>query len=390
MIEFERWVCIMYLKNLLTKERVQEALQKYYFHIALIVCFSVPITLLMTLDYLNIESFYLFNTRFLFDETWKGRMFYLFFIWLLFLESIIESEKIVEKRPKNRFRILLFFICANVPLLYVLTVNFLGMNQAIVELGRIIGINSGEYFMFLSWPLSFEYLVFFISFLIAIILAYKTDGLKTFSISLSLLGVMSFVYMIDTYYPEGMLKPLQMLALPAAACAAALLEILGYNFTLTYQPGPRSLPLISIPDFWRPRYSVGIVWSCAGVHSFLLYLLIILLLFRRSNISGFRKLTYFILGGICTYFVNTLRIASYFVIRESSGKNAAQFFHDSVGELYFLFWMFAYVLIIISVEKFMLVEKIRCGIQRLCSLLETMKSKLSSYLRTKLKRVVKK
>jgi len=386
MIEFERWVCMMYLKNLLTKERVQEALKKYYFHIALIVCFAVPIMLLMTLDYLNIESFYLFNTRFLFDETWKGRMFYLFFIWLLFLESIIESEKIVEKRPKNRFRILVFFICANVPLIYVLAVNFLGMNQAIVELGRIIGINPGEYFMFLSWPLSFEYLVFFISFLIAIILAYKTDGLKTFSISLSLLGVMSFIYMIDTYYPEGMLKPLQMLALPAAACAAALLEILGYNFTLTYQPGPRSLPLIYMPGF----PPIGIVWSCAGVHSLLLYLLIILLLFRRSNISGFRKLVYFIIGGICTYFVNTLRIASYFVIRESSGQNAAQFFHDSIGELYFLFWMFTYILIIISVEKFMLVEKIKYGIQRLCFLLETMKSKLSSYLRTKFKRVVKK
>jgi len=376
----------MHLKNVLTKESVQEALKKYYFHVALIVCFVVPVILLMTLDYLNIESFYLFNTRFLFYETWKGRMFYMFFIWLLFLELIIESEKIVEKRPKNRFRILVFFICANVPLIYVLAVNFLGMNQAIVELGRIIGINPGEYFMFLSWPLSFEYLVFFISFLIAIFLAYKTDGLKTFSISLSLLGVMSFVYMIDTYYPEGMLKPLQMLALPAAACAAALLEILGYNFTLIYRPGPRSLPTISMAGF----HPVGIVWSCAGVHSLLLYLLIILLLFKRSDISGFRRLVYFIIGAVCTYFVNILRIASYFVIRESSGQNAAQFFHDSIGELYFIFWVFAYILLIISVERFMVVEKTRHSMQKLRSLLETMKSKLSSYLRTKFKRVVKK
>lgn len=356
----------MYLKNILTRRKIQETLKKYYFHVALLVCFAVPIMLLMTLDYLNIESFYLFNARFLFDETWKGRMFYLFFIWLLFLESIIDSEKIVEKRPKTRFRILAFFICANVPLIYVLVVNFLSMNQTIVELGRIIGINPGEYFMFLAWPLSFEYLVFFLSFLIAIILAYKTDGLKTFSISLSLLGVMSFVYMIDTYYPEGMFKPLQMLALPAAACAAALLEILGYNFTLFYRPGPRSLPTIFMPGF----DPIGIVWSCAGVHSLLLYTLIILLLFKRSNISGFRKLTYFVIGAICTYFVNTLRIASYFVIRESSGKDAAQFFHDSIGELYFIFWVFAYILIIISIERFMLVEKTRYGIQRLRFLLK--------------------
>jgi len=110
---------------------------------------------------------------------------------------------------------------------------------------------------------------------------------------------------------------------------------------------------------------VGIVWSCAGVHSLLLYLLIILLLFKRSNISRIRKLVYFIVGAVCTYFVNILRIASYFVIRESSGQDAAQSFHDSIGELYFIFWMFAYILLIISIERFMLVEKTRYGIQRL-------------------------
>ena len=351
----------MHPKNVLAKERVQELLKKYYFHTTLLVCFTVPIILLVILDYLNIESFWPINDRFLFNETWKGRMFYLFFIWLLFLESIIDLERIVEKRPKNRFRILTVFICASVPLIYILGVNFFGINQAVVKLGLDIGIGSDPYFIFLSWPLSLEYLVFFISFLIAIFLAYKTDGMKTFSISLSLLGVMGLVYTVDTYYPEGMLKPLQMLALPAAACAAALLEILGYNFTLRYQPGPGSLPTIYMGGF-QP---VGIVWSCAGVHSLLLYLLIILLLFKRSNISGFRKLVYFIVGAVCTYFVNILRIASYFVIRESSGQNAAQSFHNSIGELYFIFWMFAYILLIISIERFMLVEKTRYGIQRL-------------------------
>jgi len=377
----------MYLKTILNGRKIQETLKKYYFHIALLLSFAVPIMLLMILDYLNIEGFYLFNERFLFNETWKGRMFYLFFIWLLFLESIIDLDKIAEKRPKNFFRILAFFICANIPLIYVLVVNFWGLNTNIIALGQIIGIRSdpNNYFLSLAWPLSFEYLVFFMSFLIAVFLAYKTDGLKTFSISLCLLGVMTFVYLIDTYYPEGMLKPLQMLALPAAACAAALLEILGYNLTLLYQTGPGSLPTI-----YMTGYSpVGIVWSCAGVHSMLLYILIIALLFKRSSISGFRKLVYFVIGAVCTYFVNILRIASYFVIRASSGQSAAQFFHDSIGELFFLSWIVAYILIIISVEKFMLVEKTRHVMRRVFSSLGTLKSKFLSLFGMKLKRVIK-
>jgi thaumarchaeosortase len=285
------------------------------------------------------------------------------------MEFTIDSEKIIEKGPKNRFRILAFFICANLPLIYILSVNFLGMNQAVVELGRIIGIDSRQYFMFLSWPLSFEYFVFFTSFLIAIVLAYKTNGLKTFSISLAFLGVMSLIYAIDTYYPEGMFKPLQMLALPAAACAAALLEILGFTFTLTYLTGPTSLPTINMVGY----QSVGVVWSCAGVHSLLIYTLIMVLLFKRSNISGFRKLAYFIVGAVCTYFVNILRIASFFVIRASSGQIAAQFFHDSIGELYFVFWLFTYILIIVLIERFMLIEKTKYYVHKVFSVFKTEK-----------------
>jgi thaumarchaeosortase len=357
----------MNLKTILDGRKIQERLKKYYFHIALLVTFAVPIILLMILDYLNIEGFYLFNERFLFDETWKGRMFYLFFIWLLFIEFIIDSDKIINKRPKNWFRILAFFVCANVPLIYVLSVNFLGMNQAVVELGRIIGIDSRPYFALLSWPLSFEYLVFFTSFLFAIVLAYKIDGLKTFSISLSFLGTVSLIYTVDTYYPEGIFKPLQMLALPAAACAAGLLEILGFKLTLTYQTGPTSLPIIYMLGY----PPVGIVWSCAGVHSLLIYTLIMVLVFKRSNISGFRKLAYFIVGAICTYFVNILRIASFFVIRASSGGSAAQFFHDSLGELYFVFWLFAYILIIILIERFKLIEKAKYHVHKVSSVFKT-------------------
>lgn len=350
----------MNLKNALMSKRFQEAFKQHYFHISLLFCLTLPVILLMILDWLNIESFSLFNGRFLFNETWKGRMFYIFFIWLMFLESAIDLKRIVEKRPKNRIRILAFFVVVNIPLAYVLSVNFLGMNETVVKLGLDIGIDPEEYFIYLSWPLSLEHLVFFMAFLVAIFLAYKTDGLRTFSLSLSLLGIMSLVYMVDTYYPEGMLKPLQLLALPTAACAAALLEILGYNFILIYRPGTGSLPTISMSG-----YGVGIVWSCAGVHSLLLYILIVLLLFKRSTISSFRKLVYFTIGAACTYIVNIFRIASYFIIRESSGLGAAQVFHDSIGELYFLFWICTYLLTIISVEKFMLVEKTKYGIQKL-------------------------
>jgi thaumarchaeosortase len=358
-------------KKRTAERKIESVLKKNWFHITLLVCFVTPIVLLMILDYLNIETLYAFNLRgFVFLRTWKGRMFYLFFLWLLLLESIISMEKIVEKKPKKRFRILLIFICAIVPLMYILSVNFLGLDQVVTRLGQDLGFTEEARVLF-HWPISIEYFVFAISFLVVICLAYGKNGLNFFSISSSLLVGISAIFTLDTFYPEGTFKPFELLALPTSACAAALLDILGYNFYLQYRPGPESMPLIVTPSG-----SAAIGWPCAGIHSLFLFTVIILLLFKKSNISSFRKLLYFIVGAICTYFVNVLRIASYFFVLSNNGIDAARYFHDTTGELYFVFWIFAYILIIVSIENFRLIEKARCDLQRLYSLLRNIKTKL--------------
>jgi len=369
----------MHLKEKLVKRNIQEKLKKSWFHIALLVSFSVPIVLLMVLDYLDVESasFWVFNQEFRFLSTWKGRMFHLFFLWLLFLETVIDWNKIVEKKPKNRFRILIFFVCAVIPLIYVLGVNFWGLDQAVFNFGRDLGFT--DYSLEFHWPLCLEYLVFAIPFLVAVLLAYKKEGLGFFSIALGILVGMSIIYTIDTFYPGGAFKPFEILALPTSACAVALLDVLGYGVHLGFQTGPESMPLVTIqvPSVgWTGAY---IGWPCAGVHSLFLFTVIILLFFKRSNILTSRKFVYFIIGAFCTYFVNVLRIASYFVILKNNGKDAARFFHNSLGELYFISWIFIYVLMIISIERFMLVEKARHNVRKLRCFLKNVKDKFLSF-----------
>jgi len=359
----------LYSKERTVERKLQRILKKNWFHIALLGCFATPILLLMTLDYLNIESFYAFNDEgFMFLRTWKGRMFYVFFMWLLFLESIISWEEVVERKPKKRLRILFFFVCAFIPLIYILSVNLLGLDQTILGIGQIFGFTGR--LLKIHWPLSFEYLVIAISFLVATCLAYGKNGLNFFSISSSLLVGITAIFTLDTFYPGGTFKPFELLALPTSACAAVLLDVLGCDFYLQYRPGQGSMPLIITPSG-----GAAIGWPCAGVHSLFLFIVIILLLLKKSNISNFRKLLYFVVGTVCTYFVNVIRIASYFIILVNNGKGAARFFHDTTGELYFVFWIFAYILIIVSVEKFRLVERIRCGLQRFYSLLRNVKTK---------------
>lgn len=392
-------VGVLNLKEKLAGKNVPEGLRKYWFHVVFLVSFSLPIILLMVLDYLNLESVLFagsFTHRFLFLSTFKGRMFYLFFLWLLFIESVIDWDKIVERKPRNRFRIFAFLVCVGIPLIYVLSINFWGLDRVILSLGEDFGIperypsSARDYALNFHWVLCVEYVMFAVSFLVAVFLAYKKEGLGFFSIGLSLLVGMSVIYTIDAFYPAGSFKPFEMLALPTAACAAAILDILGYSFVLAFDttrvhPQYGSMPIIN-------GY-IGIGWPCAGVHSLFLFTVIILLFFKRSSISTLRKFIYFVVGALGTYFVNVLRIVSYFVILWNDGVDIlswhldASFFHNSVGELYFISWIFIYLLIIVCIERFRLVEKAQLSIQKLRSLLETAKSKFLSYLKTRFKRM---
>jgi len=359
---------------------------------SLLVCFIAAIVLLMILDYFNLESIVLFNERgFYFDYTWKGRLFLLFFLWLFVLEYLLnlkQPKKDTETKPRSNFKVLASFTCATIPLIYIFSVNFLGLNQTVINVGEALRgeywrAHSAYWYLILEgdWPITVEYFVFTFSFLATTLFAYGKDGLKKFSITLALIAGISVIYLIDVMYPYGVFKPLQMLTLPTAACAAALLDILGYTFALTFTPGLDSMPIIRTQSGGQ-MVAIGIAWPCAGVHTLFLYTLIILLLFKKSNISSFRKTLYFIVGAIGTYSVNVLRIIAYFLIRVNEGLTAAQTFHDIYGELLFIVWILLYILLIICIQKFRLAEKTIQGIQALRNFLER-KSKILSRFKIK-------
>jgi thaumarchaeosortase len=365
-------------------------LKKYWFHIALMISIAVPIVLLIFLDYYHLQGFnYRFNPstnsfvpwkntfliqNFSFDVTWKGRMFYLFFAWFLIIESAIGWQDIVKKKPVNRKLIIASIICAIIPTVYVLATNFFGLDLALLKMGHNIGIPSvtasgqPSDFLNLQWPLSVEYIVFFVFFLSAVLLAYKAKGLRIFSISFSLLGAISVAYMLDTIYQFGLLRPLQEIALPITATSAALFDFLGYGVQLNYpvQVGGSSVPSLTVSAAGRVA-TVSVSWACAGVYSLILYLLIILVLFKRTNISGTRKSIYFIIGLFGTFCSAVFRICFIVLVIMHSGYAAGMFFHNTYGELFGFTWVFVFIMIIVCIERFMLVERTREGFRKISS-----------------------
>jgi thaumarchaeosortase len=365
-------------------------MKPYWFHITLLLLIVLPIALLYTFDYLNVEGYNhrwdpetntfqdwsnnFFNSSFTFDVTWKGRMFYLFFAWFLVMEAAFGWQEMNKRKTKNHVLLGASLACAAIPTGYILATNFLGLDLSLLQSGISAGIpavysdNTPSDFLHLFWPLSIEYLVFLASFTAAVLLAYKPKGIRTFAVSLTLLGGIGIAYMLDTVFPFGVLKPLQEIALPITATTAALFDLLGYNvmFSFPVNSGGSMLPALMVNNGVTAA-TVTVSWACAGVYSILLYVLVMLVFFKRTNISSFRKLVYFIVGLIGTFFAAVLRIFAIILVYLYNGKAAGVTFHNTYGELFGFTWIFGFILLIVLIERFSLVERTQSSVAKLGS-----------------------
>jgi thaumarchaeosortase len=351
-------------------------LREYWLHIALIACFAAALFLMMFLDYFNMEQIGFFNTAgFMFDYTWKGRLYLLFFLWLFALESFLSIKELKSEgvtKSRGKIRLIALFVVALIPLLYVVGTNFLGLDQPLLKLADFIRLDywkshSPQFwanFRNGDWPLSMEYVVFGAAFAATVLLAYGKKGLKMFSISAALLAGIAVIYMVDTMYPNGAFTPFQLLTLPTAASAAAVLQMMGMHFSFMFNQSISNMPLIST-NLNGAQVTTGIAWPCAGVQSLFIYVLLILLLFRRSEISLFRKSIYFFVGLTGTFAVNVLRIVTYFILLVNNGTEAALTFHNVYGELYFFAWILLYILLIACIQRYSLVERTKTAFSKI-------------------------
>lgn len=299
-----------------------------------------------------------------FEATWKGRTYYLFFLWLVSLEIMFSWEKLqINKVDKlGSIRTVAFITALLLPTIYVVVANYCGLNAIIADLVKQNNIP------WVDWILiSTEYLVFAVLFCLIILLAYGINGLMDFSISAFFLGSIGVIYTIDNLCPYGRFTPFQILVPTTTALAASVLNLMGYQTRTSVITSPTygSMPRLTAWDPKNPSKlgSFGIAWPCAGVESLVIYTITILLFLKKSAIPWKHKIAYFVIGAMVTYSINVLRIVTIFLIAISCGNNSPEvwLFHDYYGQLYSITWIISYPIIIIGSRA--LWSKIRKGRQ---------------------------
>jgi len=294
-----------------------------------------------------------------FEQTYQGRTFLLFFLWLAALEIILSWEKLQKTKKVNKLRSIrtvLFIIALLLPTIYVVAANYYGLNTIIKDLAnKYISPTDPLKDQHASLTaISTEYLFFAVLFCFIILLAYGINGLANFSISTLFVGTIGLLFTVDLLYPYGKFTPLQIPVPATATLAANVLNLMGYQTSMFFRTDSvyGYMPYLTA---WDPknlsRYAgFGIAWPCAGVESLLIYTVIILLFLKQIGIPWKHNILYFAIGAVVTYFINILRIVSIFLISMDYGYPSTQaaLFHNFYGMLYSITWIISYPLIIIG------------------------------------------
>ncbi len=311
--------------------------------VLLLVFFSVPIVLL----YISVPS--------TFQGTWKGRFPYLFFIWLLFLETFLSRHKlprvnVIAQLKQLNVRFILSLVVLLVPTAFALWENMSGGRDSIISLGRLVGAPFPEKWW--DWPLAFESLTFAFCFAFSIWLSQNRDGLRRFKVSLFFISAVAVFFMTDAFYHGGTVWFFQLLVPPIGSLAAFFLDILGYNtitttITTIYGEGY----LLAVGKAGGSSMNLLVYWPCAGVHSLIIYTIVILLFFKNLEISSKRKSVYLAVGAVGTFMANIFRIVSIAIIGVNTGHEASRLFHAYYGELFFVVWIVVYLIAVFLYES---------------------------------------
>jgi len=99
-------------------------------------------------------------------------------------------------------------------------------------------------------------------------------------------------------------------------------------------------------------FALQVFWPSAGVHSVIIYSLVMMAFLLKMNIQRKRKAVYFVIGILGTIGINMIRIFSLSVYALKVTTNVSEWeeFHSVAGEIMFLPWLFVFLMIVTYIE----------------------------------------
>ena len=269
-----------------------------------------------------------------FSMSWnQGRGGFLF--GLAFIVAEIVGIKFIVSRTRLIFGIPL----AAVTIIYFVLLDF-GLHDYIINAAPAFNVQ-----LIYSWEWFWDFLVITIFAISASILMFGKKWIRIVIAGPVFLGGSAIILSLDAFFPYDTLGPLQYFVPHLVQTNVWIINA----FDLGVATARDNLMFLQGD---HGPFALQVFWPSAGVHSVVIYSLVMMAFLLKMNIKQNRKFMYFGLGILGTIIINMIRIFSLSVFALKVSTNPVEFeeYHSVAGEIMFLPWLFAFLLVVTVIE----------------------------------------
>ena len=263
----------------------------------------------------------------------EGRGGYLFA--LIFVVAELVGLRIVISKK----RLLAAIPFALVTIAYLISLEY-GLRDDIIAYGESIDIP-----LIFSFTWMWDFIVMAIFVLVVLTIFFGKRWIRIAPAGPIFLTGTAVILSLDAFFPYDTLGPLQYIVPYFVQANVWVITVLELGTAVA-----RDNVMFLRGD--HGSMALQVFWPSAGVHSIIIFSLVIGAFMLKMNIPRARKSIYFILGIIGTITVNLIRIfsLSWYALKVTTDPVAWEEYHKIAGEIMFLPWLFAFILIVIVIE----------------------------------------
>ncbi len=257
----------------------------------------------------------------------------------LFGLAFIVAEIIGIKFIVSRTRLIFGIPLAIATIIYFVSLDF-GLHDYIINAAPAFNVQ-----LIYSWEWFWDFLVITIFAISASILMFGKKWIRIVIAGPVFLAGSAIILSLDAFFPYDTLGPLQYFVPHLVQTNVWIINAFELG-TATARDN-----LMFLQGDHGP-FALQVFWPSAGVHSVVIYSLVMMAFLLKMNIKQNRKFMYFGLGILGTIIINLIRIFSLSVFALKVSTNPVEFeeYHSVAGEIMFLPWLFAFLLVVTVIE----------------------------------------
>ncbi len=196
-----------------------------------------------------------------------------------------------------------------------------------------------------SWTWMWDFIVMTAFMVATLFIFFGTKWVRISPAGPIFLGGSAVILSLDAFFPYDTLGPLQYVVPYLVQTNAWIITTFDLGIATARDN------LLFLKGDHGP-FALQVFWPSAGVHSVIIYSLVMMAFLLKMNIQKNRKIVYFAIGILGTIGVNMIRIFSLSLFALKVSTNAVEFeeFHSVAGEIMFLPWLFIFLLIVTAIE----------------------------------------